>query len=151
MSYVLSVLFAFAVAATLGGLLKLSRTRSRQKAATVDEDVLLDARSVPARVIVDHDVLGGPVAGKINRADADLVLTAKRLIVATHHGRILELRKDQGGSVRSTGPGRLVIEGTRPRAEGDSKVRIELHTLEAEKWAGRAAAVLQTSKSALAM
>ncbi|HJN75469.1 MAG TPA: hypothetical protein QGF58_16185 [Myxococcota bacterium] len=150
MSYALSILFAFAVAATLAGLLKLSRKRARENAATVDEALLLEARAVPARVFLDHDILGGPTAGKINRAAADLVLTAQRLVVATHQGRILELRKDQGGSVRSTGPGRLVIEGVRMRSGGNSKVRIELHLMESEDWARSAAAALATSKSALA-
>lgn len=150
MDYALSILFAFAVAATLGGLLKLSRKRAREKAATVDEEVLYEARSVPVRVMLDHDMLGGPAAGKINRADADLILTAKRIVVATHHGRVLEIRKDQGGSVRSTGPGRLVLEGVRMRPSGDSKVRIECHLPESEVWADKAAKILSTSRSALA-
>lgn len=151
MSYVLSGVVALVVAIALMSLVNLNRKRTRTRAATVDEPVVMEVRGVPARVFVDASVLAGPAAGKLNRAQADIVLTEARLLVATHQGRLLELAAGAGGSVRCTGPGRLVIEGERKRVSGPSKVRIEVLTADAEAWARRAEAALGTSRSALAV
>ena len=71
-------------------------------------------------------LLGGPKSMSINSTRADLSMSDARLVVSTHHGRVLELTRDQPGSVRCTGPRRLVIEGARQRADGPMSVRAEL-------------------------
>lgn len=110
------------------------------------EKPLLRLDGITARIYVDRDLLGGPTSDGVNRAAADVVLTPRRLLVATHQGRLLELTQQTGGSVRNTGPNRLVIEGQRP---GDGPIiRVELLTDQAETWAVQAAATLNTSRSA---
>jgi len=110
------------------------------------EQVLLTASGLSARVFVDRDLLAGPRAGTINRSRIDLLLSQDRLLVASHHGRLLELTERTGGSVRSTGPNRLVIEGQRP-GQG-ARVRIEILCDRAEEWARAAEGAIHTSRSA---
>ncbi len=124
----------------LGVLSAVARKRRRVQASSIpDAHVLRAARKLPARVFVERSVLGGPQAGRTNRGQADLVLTEGRLLVATHQGRVLELTRDRPGSVRCTGPRRLVIEGSRLQKEGEVLVRVELICQEAEDWAQVAA------------
>jgi hypothetical protein len=144
----ISLGLVFALACLGGGGVHLFRQRNRRRASTVreGEQVILRADAVSARIYVDKDLLGGPSSGGINRAQTDLVLTRDRLLVATHQGRLLELTPQTGGSVRNTGPNRLVIEGQQP-GQG-VKVRIELLTDQAEQWASAAEDALKTSRSA---
>ncbi len=124
----------------LGVFSTMLRKRRRVRAADVpDAHLLRAARKLPARVFIERSVLGGPQAGRTNRGQADLVLTNGRLLVATHQGRVLELTPERPGSVRCTGPRRLVIEGGRLLKEGELKVRVELICDEAEAWAQLAA------------
>jgi hypothetical protein len=147
----LSALLVFVAAIGLGFALQLSRKRARAEATRIEgEPVVLETRGVTARVFVDQTMLAGPQAGKVNRAPADLILTPERLLVATHQGRLLELKKGSGGSVRCTGPGRLVLEGRKPRAKAEMKIRVEVLTDKAEQFASRAHELLQTSRSAVA-
>lgn len=147
----LSALLVFAAAVCLGFALQFSRGRARARAAWVEgEPVVLEKRGVSARVFVDQTMLAGPQAGVVNRAPADLVLTPERLLVATHQGRLLELKKGGGGSVRCTGPGRLILEGRKPRANAEMKIRIEVLIDNAEQFALRAHELLETSRSAVA-
>ena len=82
---------------------------------------------------------------------ADLSLSDARLLIATHHGRVLELTREQPGAVRCTGPRRLVIEGARQRADGPMSVRAELIVDDAERWAEEAAARIGARQIALAL
>lgn len=131
--------------------LGISRNVKRKQAAKVPagEQAKLEAKRVNARVMVDRSLLGGPVAGKINAMTADLVLTDKRLVVATHQGRVLELMAGKGGSVKCTGPMRLVIEGTRPMAKGELKVRVEAVVDGADRWANQAREHLGTEHAVM--
>ncbi len=132
----------------MGLLTATLRRRNRVRASAVPPDqVLREARGIPARVFVDRDVLGGPQARRTNRSKADLVLTQGRLLVATHHGRVLELTPPHPGSVRCTGPKRLVLEGNRLRKEGLLKVRVELICHDAEAWVDLAERELGASRS----
>ncbi|GEM_PF-2251751 len=132
----------------LGLLSALVRRRRRVRAATVPaEHVLRQARKLPARVFVDRDVVGGPQKGRTNRSQADLVLTQGRLLVATHQGRVLELTTRNPGSVRCTGPRRLILEGERLQKAGLMKVRIELICDDAEAWVELAASELGAARS----
>ena len=126
-------------------LISYSRKRRREHASDVPEHLVMKmARGVSSRVFVGEDVLDGPKAGVINRSPADLILTADRLIVATRHGRVLEIKANGDGAVRCTGPRRLVIEGTRLRKSGKMPVRVELIVDEAEEWQALAAERLGT-------
>ncbi len=131
------------VAASLVGLGLVSawvRRHRRVKAADIPDGLVRkQARKVPARVFVDKDVVGGPQAGRTNRSQADLVMTEGRLLVATHQGRVLELTRRNPGSVRCTGPRRLILEGERIQKKGVMKVRVELICDEAQAWADLAA------------
>jgi len=147
---ILAILLSFAILAGLAGAMTLSRRQRRLRASRVpDNEVVKIARGVPARLFVDQDVLDGPRKGIINRSPADLVLTASRLIVATRHGRVLELTRANPGSVRCTGPRRLIIEGERLRKQGSMKVRLELIVDEAELWSAMAAERLESARSAV--
>ena len=125
-----------------------SRRSNREKASRLmqGERPLLRLDGITARIYVDRDLLGGPSSNGVNRAPANVVLTPRRLLVATHQGRLLELTQQTGGSVRNTGPNRLVIEGQRPG--GGAIVRVELLTDQAETWAVQSAETLKTSRSA---
>lgn len=147
---ILAILLSLLILAGLGGLMSLSRQQRRRRASQVpDHEVVKIARGVPARLYVDHDVLDGPRKGVINRSPADLVLTPTRLIIATRHGRVLELTKANPGSVRCTGPRRLIIEGERLRKQGTMKVRLELIVDDAESWSAMAAERLESALSAV--
>ncbi len=123
------------------------RVRRRAVRPAEGEAVLLTASGLSARVFVDRDLLAGPRAGAINRSRVDLLLSQNRLLAATHHGRLLELTEQSGGSVRNTGPDRLVIEGQRP-GKG-AKVRIEVLCDRAEEWARAAEGAIHTTRSAV--
>lgn len=150
MSTILALLVVFGMVLGAGGVVAVSRNRRRARAATVPqgETLLREARDCGSRVFVSSDVIGGPSADKINRSPADLVLTDKRLLVATRHGRVLEITAGSGGSVRCTGPRRLVIEGERPQKDGVMHVRAELIVPDAEVWAALASEQLQTEARA---
>ena len=150
MSTLLAVAVVFAMVLGAGGLVTLSRNRRRALAGAVPrgETLVREARNCGSRVFVSSDVIGGPSADRINRSPADLLLTEKRLVVATRHGRVLEITAGSKGSVRCTGPKRLVIEGERPQKEGVMHVRAELIVPDAEVWAALAAEQLQTEARA---
>lgn len=143
MYLVTAIAIVFGFLAVARGITEYGRRRRRLQASRIPDDLVVKmVRGVGARVFVDKDMIDGPKAGVINNTPADLVLCADRLIVATRHGRILELTPG-AGSVRCTGPRRLVIEGERLRKHGPMKVRIEALVDDAEQWAELAQARLQ--------
>ena len=148
-----SALISLGIFSTFGGGLSLYRRFRRQSGARLPdgEPLVRQVRGASARVFVERDVLGGPKSMSINSTRADLSLSDARLVVSTHHGRVLELTRDQPGSVRCTGPRRLVIEGARQRADGPMSVRAELIVDDAERWALEAAARLGARQIALAL
>ena len=142
----ISAALVFTLACLGGFLVQVSRRRRRASGARPREGerVVMAAEGLSSRVFVDQDLLGGPSAGGINRTHADLLLTPERLVVSTHHGRLLELTSGSGGSVRNTGPNRLVIEGTL----GQVKIRVEALCDQAEQWSRAAEQAIHTSRSA---
>lgn len=137
---VYGLLVVFLTLALGGALVALQQRlrRARSTSLPAREDSLRLVRGVPSSVFVERDVLGGPKAGRPNRSEADLVLSPLRLLVATRHGRVLELTRERPGSVRCTGPRRLVIEGERPGEPRGVKVRVELILDDAATWADAA-------------
>ncbi len=136
----IAIVFGFMVVARVATEWRRSQRRA-QASKIPDHLVVKMVRGVSARVFVDREIIDGPKPGVINNTPADLVLCADRLIVATRHGRVLEVTPGKG-SVRCTGPRRLVIEGSRLRKDGMMNVRVEALVEGAEEWAELAAARL---------
>ena len=91
------------------------------------------------RVLVHGpNVLPGMNPSRANRTRGDLVLTDDRFLLVSGRGTLADLRPGVGRrftSVRTTGPGRLIIEGDRPGTQGVSaQFRIEIHSDDAPAW-----------------
>jgi hypothetical protein len=76
---------------------------------------------------------------RTNHLVGDLVLTGDRFVLASNRGLLADLGPGRGRrftSARSTGPGRLVIEGDVPYPDGDKGLyRFELVVDDAADWA----------------
>lgn len=113
----------------------------RRGAARVPRDqVVREARGVTLRVLVQGTrVFPGMSTRYANRTRGDLVLGRDRFVLATRRGVLVDLGPGRGrpfGSVRCTGPGRLVIEGDAPGSRGSTGLyRIELTVDDAQGWA----------------
>lgn len=134
-----SIGVVFGSVVVLGAAYRGMRALSRARATALgpEEPALRRARGVTARVSMDEGRPGAPPRASGTLTHADAVLTARRLVVATHAGRLI----DAGGPglrVRCTGPQRLVIEAERPHAAGTRRVRVELLVPDAERWAQEA-------------
>lgn len=129
-----------ALAIVLGALVGVNllarwiRSRRRDKAAVLPpgEAPLRTAEGVSARLFTDAQVAGGPKPGGYSQGDATLLLTARRLVLATEWGRAIEINADQPGELRWTGPTRVVLEGSHP--SGRAKVRAELILKDDQAW-----------------
>jgi hypothetical protein len=151
LDWILALVMVIACAAGANAALRFARKKRRRASGKLPagEAPVLQQVDIPSRVYVDRTVLAGPVAGKINNMAADIILTEKRLVVSTHQGKLLEITPQTEGSVRCTGPGRLVIEGSKPRADGEILVRVEALVATAETWSQRSAELLGTRRSAI--
>ncbi len=83
--------------------------------------------------------LPGMNSGRANRTRGDLVVGDDRFVLASARGRLVDIRPGSPrlSSVRSPGPGRLVLEGTSglQGAEGPpGAYRIELVVEDATRW-----------------
>lgn len=107
------------------------------------ETVLRRVSGVSARVSTDEGRPGLAPQASGTRTHADAVLTASRLMVGTHEGRLIDSNPRQTLSVRCTGPRRLVIEAERPTERGTRRVRVELLVNDAEQWAADAQKTLK--------
>lgn len=76
---------------------------------------------------------------RTSRLAADLALAADRFLIATERGILADLGPGHGRpftSVRCTGPGRLLIEGDLPRADGGRGLyRFEIVVDDGPGWA----------------
>lgn len=113
----------------------------RRGAARVPRDqVVRAARGVTLRVLVQGTRLfPGMSTRYANRTRGDLVLGRDRFVLATRRGVLIDLGPGHGrplGSVRCTGPGRLVLEGDAPGSRGAMGLyRVEVTVDDAEGWA----------------
>ncbi len=101
--------------------------------------VVRQARGVSLRVLVQSpNVLVGMNPSKANRTTRDLMLTSDRFVITSGRGVIADLQPERGRrftSVRTTGPGRLVIEGDRPGPHGQpGGYRVEVMLADAAAW-----------------
>ena len=135
MEIVETALGVLALLVALNFSFRVIRNQRRARAAAIPAGAAprREARKIPSRVFVDKDIPGGPRAGGINRDPADLILTSDELLVATGLGLVLRIDRSRGGSARTTGPRRLVVEGLHPQS--GVKVRAELLLDDAEGWA----------------
>jgi len=138
MSTLLSAILLFVALVVVGGLIHGYRKVRRDRSARLPdgEDTVRDADQVSVRLYVNRSIPGGPSAPG-GRDRARIVLSDKRLLLCTGHGRVLEINAEQAGSVRCTGPRRLVIEGMHPSGRAD--VRAELTVDDSEGWQAAAA------------
>lgn len=124
-SWILSILVVFVGMVAVAGLARWVRRRERAAAVDVgNQPVLREAVDVSVRLVVDHNAPGGLRAGTNYRSEGHLRLTPDRLLLATNHGRVLELTATSGGRVRAPGPRMMILEG--PHPSGRANVRVEL-------------------------
>lgn len=105
--------------------------RSRGARLPDHETQVREVEEAAVRLYINRTIPGGPRAPG-GRDRARVVLSDQRLLVSTGHGRVLEITAERPGSVRCTGPRRLVIEGQHPSGRAD--VRAELAVDDAEGW-----------------
>lgn len=116
---------ALLVAAWVGSLALGQARRNAAVRIPDGETPVREARGVPVRVYVSHALPGGTRPNRVNRGRAHLVLTDRRLRVATGLGLVLDAAPGSGGRAACTGPRRLVLETTWARGPQPVQVRVE--------------------------
>jgi len=138
MGIVVVIGLAVAVGAVFRGM---GRMRRRRGTARIPPALRVrQARGVRVRVEVEAgSVFPGMNAARRNITTGDLALSADRFVLSTERGVLVDVSEMGGrrlGAARCTGPGRLVLEGDRPRLDGSrGSFRIELALDDAESWA----------------
>lgn len=133
---VLAVLVA--AGAVLQGVSYLQRRRARSVIPI--EQVKHTLNGVSLRVETrGQTTLPGMNPGRANRTRGDLVVASDRFVVASSRGRLIDIRPGSPRltSVRSPGPGRLVLEGTSGLSGASGSpgaYRIELVVEDARRW-----------------
>ena len=97
-----------------------------------EETVLLQSDGLSAKITSNATMPGGPTAGSTLRTLSRIVLTDKRLLVATNQGRIMEMGPERPGEARAIGPRRLALLGLHPTGRAD--MRIELVVKDEGRW-----------------
>lgn len=140
MRTLLSITIVFAALVAVGTVFNAWRRSRRLRGSVLPdgETVVREVEECAVRLFLNRSIPGGPRAPG-GRDRARLVLSEARLILSTGHGRVLEITADRPGSVRCTGPRRLVIEGQHPTGRAD--VRAELAVADAEAWQSDAEAL----------
>lgn len=143
MALLLSLSILMGGALLTGALIQRTRRWQREAAARLDpgEAVRLSAAGLPARLTVARSLTGGPVDGAVHPTRADLALGERTFVLATHHGRMVQIDAAHPGSAVTTGPRRLVIEGEHP--SGFTRVRVELLVDAPEAWVEGVTALVQ--------
>jgi len=138
MRTLLSVVIVFGALTVVAALFNAWRKSRRNRGASLPdgEVVVREVEEAAVRLYVNTSIPGGPKAPG-GRDRGRLVMSHQRMVLATGHGRVLEISADRPGSVRCTGPRRLVIEGRHPSGRAD--VRAELAVDDAEGWQAAAA------------
>lgn len=125
LEWALSFLIVFAGLVLIGLVARYARRYTRASAVVVEgQTTLKEAVDVSVRLVVDANVPGGLRAGTSYRSEGHLRLMRDCLVLATNHGRVLELTLEQTGTVRAPGPRMMILEGMHP--SGRARVRAEL-------------------------
>lgn len=148
MSWMLSVVLMVMGLSLVGGMVHLWRGHRRAQGARLQagEAATRDVDQLSVRLYIDKSLAGGPRAPG-GRDRARMVVSETRFVLSTGHGRVLEIGEDRPGSVRCTGPRRLVVEGLHP--SGRARVRAELVVDDAEGWQAAAEKVPGTQRAAI--
>ena len=97
------------------------------------EKILREQDFISLKVLSNKTLTTGPVAGQAMQTTGRMVLTDRRLLVATNHGRMLELSEGNLGQARAVGPRRLVVLGKHPAGKAD--LRFEMVVDQEVDWA----------------
>lgn len=135
---VLVVVLALVVGGAVLRLLSWGR-RERVVRAIDPAAVRQSARGVSLRVLTEGTTtLPGMNPQRANRTTGDLVLTDDRFVLVSNRGVLADVRMGQGPritSVRSPGPGRLVLEGEVPTGRAEpGRFRVETVVDDAPAW-----------------
>ncbi|MEM6930252.1 MAG: hypothetical protein AAF602_25150 [Myxococcota bacterium] len=122
-----------------GAALRLWGQLVRRRAMGLLPDDATVHRGVSMRVMArGRHGLPGIASGRTHRTTADVGYTDDRLVIGSNRGVLVDVRVDGGRfltSVRTTGPGKLVIEGETPGASGPvGSFRFELGIARPEPW-----------------
>ena len=124
--------------AVLQGVSLLQRRKARSVIPEAEVQHTLNGVSLRVETR-GRTTLPGMNSGRANRTRGDLVVAADRFVLASARGRLVDIRPGTPrlSSVRSPGPGRLVLEGTsgiRGSEGTPGAYRIELVVEDARKW-----------------
>jgi hypothetical protein len=106
--------------------------RAQGTRADTGERTVRLSDGLSAMITSNKTMPGGPTAGSTLRTLSRIVLTEKRLLVATNQGRIMEMSQERPGEARAIGPRRLALLGLHPTGRAD--IRIELVIQDEEMW-----------------
>ncbi len=125
--------------------------RGRGLARLAPGEVARVERGVTIRaLLLDTPPMLGLNPKRTNRLVGDLALAPARFVLASNRGVLADIGRDHGRKFRSarcTGPGRLVIEGDVPRADGGrGQYRFELVVEDAPGWAAALAPFVDASR-----
>lgn len=114
--------------------------RRRGRTRIAPADLVRETRDAGVRIhLFKTRAFHGMRPGKAHAAKADLLLAADRFVLSSNRGVLADVGRGKGRpfrSVRCTGPGRLVIEGDTPRADGTAGLyRFDIAIEEAGSWA----------------
>ena len=121
----------------VGAGLRVWGAMVRHRAIALLPDGAKSIRGFTMRVMArGRHGLPGVAAGRTHRTTGDLGYTDDRLVLGSNRGILVDLRADGGRfltSVRTTGPGKIVMEGETPGASGPvGSFRFELGIAEPE-------------------
>lgn len=135
MNILLSFILLFAILISIRVIIYLVQNWLRKSASRVesDEKIILEKDGFGLKIMSNKTIPGGPVAGKVITTIGRMVLTDKRLLVASNQGRVLEINAERNGCARSVGPKRLVVLGK--HASGGADLRLEMTIEEETQWA----------------
>lgn len=110
--------------------------RRRGLARLGDEPRLVHARGVSVRAYVEGGRWRGLAPRRAYRTTADMAVTSKRFVLSSGRGIWVDrpAGSNEGLRARSTGPGRLVLEGEVQGNKATVLYRLELVVADANAW-----------------
>lgn len=129
----LSIVIVLGGFAAINMIAGVARKHARSVSVTDDgQTVLRDAVDASVRFEVDAKVSGGLRPQVSYRSKGHLRLTTDTILLATNHGRILEITAAHPWVVRTPGPRMMILEG--PHPSGRARVRAELIVDNEQDW-----------------
>lgn len=134
------LLVVFGLLAVVGvGVKTYYRLRRRMVLRAVQGDLVKSASAVSARISVEGRQFHGFRPGYSTRTWLEMKLTTQQFVVVTNRGVLFDISADgergRIGSIRCTGPGRIVFEGERGELNGKpTRYRVEATMPTASEW-----------------